>query len=75
MATTTHFSKTIEDDKFEGDDKVKMDLEFGRSSFYAGANRMYFEVDGKVVIVDTETGVEIYRAMMRLGAYLGHDRL
>jgi hypothetical protein len=63
------FEKSIEDKE----KPIKIDLEFGRSSFYGGENLMYFVISGELVIVDRQTGREIYDAMMRLGAYFGFD--
>jgi hypothetical protein len=70
MATTCFFEKVIQD---KGQKDAKMDLEFGRSSFY-GDSLVYFTVDDNSVCVDEATGREIYDAMMRLGAYLGYDK-
>jgi hypothetical protein len=70
LATTTFFEQTIQDKE---DASIKMELEFGRSSFYRD-NLIYIKVDDKTVIVNEETGREIYDAMMRLGSYLGYDR-
>lgn len=70
MATTSYFEKTIEDKK---EKTAKMELEFGRSSYY-GEYLIYFTVDGNSVMVDKEVGREIYDAMMRLGAYFGYDK-
>lgn len=69
MATTTFFEETISD--FEED--VKIDLEFGRSSFY-GKNLIYFKIDGKTVIVDEEVGKRICEQMSSLGFYLGYNK-
>jgi hypothetical protein len=35
---------------------------------------MYFNIDGKSVIVNDRTGREIYEAMKSLAGYLGYDR-
>ena len=69
MATTTSFEQTIKDKKAD----KKIELEFGRSSFY-GESLIYFKVDGKSVIVDEATGRKIYEAMDQLGGYLGYDK-
>ncbi|MEI3774568.1 hypothetical protein [Pectobacterium brasiliense] len=50
MATTMFFEETIKD---QGG-KTSMDLELGRSSFYA-EDSIYLTVDGKTVIMDRET--------------------
>ncbi|MFD2263484.1 hypothetical protein ACFSM5_11340 [Lacibacterium aquatile] len=71
MATTMFFDKTLQD---KGSPSEKIDLEFGRSSFYDGESLMYFVIDGKTVIVDEKTGREIYERMQELAGYLGYDR-
>lgn len=50
MATTMYFEETIRD---QGG-KVSVDLEIGRSSYYA-EDSIYMIVDGKTVIMDRET--------------------
>lgn len=72
MATTMFFEKTIRDKE---DKTAGIELEFGRSSFYGGESLMYFNVDGKTVILDEKTGREICEAMQRqrLAVYLGYD--
>ncbi|MGN6549994.1 MAG: hypothetical protein ACTHJ3_08905 [Pararhizobium sp.] len=71
MATTMFFEKTIRDKE---DKKASIEIEFGRSSYYDGESLMYFNIEGKSVIVDEKTGREIYEAMQSLAAYLGYDR-
>jgi hypothetical protein len=68
MATTMYLDGTIKD-KEKKDAEIA--LEFGRSSFY-GESLMYFEVGGKLVIIDKATGMRIFDEMMRLGAFLGY---
>lgn len=70
MATTMFFEKTITDKE---DKNAKLDLEFGRSSYY-GTSLIYINVNGTSVIVDETTGRSIYDAMQDLGAYLGYDK-
>lgn len=70
MATTRSFEETLVTPE---DPKVKIEIEFGRSSFFGGENRMYFIVDGKHVIISPEQGQRLYDAMGRLGAYLCYD--
>jgi hypothetical protein len=70
MATTAYFEETISDKK---EKSAKIDLEFGRSSFY-GENLMYITVEGKTVILDEKSGREIYDSMRKLGVYLGYDK-
>jgi hypothetical protein len=70
MATTVYFEEEISDKK---EKSAKIDLEFGRSSFY-GENLMYIMVDGKNVILDEKTGREIYDSMRKLGIYLGYEK-
>ena len=70
MATTMYFAKTIQDKK---ENSAKLELEFGRSSFY-GENLMYVSVDGKKVIMDKATGKEIFNAMRTFGVYLGYEK-
>jgi hypothetical protein len=52
MTTTSYFEKTIEDKK---EKTAKMELEFGRSSYY-GEYLIYFTVDGNSVMVDRDVG-------------------
>lgn len=70
MATTTFFEETIVD--LEKRD-AKIELEFGRSSFY-GKNLMYFRINGEGVIVDEATGKKIADQMQSLAGYLGYDK-
>lgn len=51
-----------------------MELEFGRSSYWQGENLIYLVVDGRSLILDDATGRQVYKAMMKLGAYLGYDQ-
>jgi hypothetical protein len=69
VATTTYFDETISDLKAD----VKINLEFGRSSYYR-ENLMYFKIDDKLVIVNEETGKQIYEQMKSLAFYLGYER-
>lgn len=71
MATTVFFEGTLQD-KEQKDTKI--DLEFGRSSFY-GENLIYFAVDGKSVILDAKTGKTIYEKLRDLAIYLGYEKV
>lgn len=51
-----------------------MELEFGRSSYWQGENLIYLVVDGRSLILDDATGRQVYKAMMKLGSYLGYDQ-
>jgi|HubBroStandDraft_6_1064221.scaffolds.fasta_scaffold482256_3 hypothetical protein len=70
MATTTFFERTVSD-KIKTDANV--DLEFGRCSAYNGESLVYIKVDGKMVILDENTGKDICCAMGDLSHYLGYD--
>ncbi|WP_426411974.1 hypothetical protein [Bradyrhizobium ganzhouense] len=70
MATTCFFEETISDLQKKD---AKIELEFGRSSYY-GKNLMYFTINGESVIVDEETGRKIAVQMESLAAYLGYHR-
>lgn len=70
MATTTFFEETISDLKRQD---AKIELEFGRSSFY-GQNLIYFKINGESVIVDEATGRNIAEKMASLAGYLGYDK-
>lgn len=75
MATTMYFEETIHD---QGG-KHQMDVEFGRSSFYAGCNvasgvgedSIYLTVDGKTVIMDRATAKRFVEAAISVGHYHG----
>jgi len=69
MATTVFFEKIMQD-QVEKDHTVR--LEFGRMSF-TGENLIYFRIDGKPIIVDRQTGLEICEAMHNVAVYLGYD--
>ncbi|MFJ5449308.1 hypothetical protein H5A40_01910 [Pectobacterium brasiliense] len=66
MATTMFFEETIKD---QGG-KTSMDLELGRSSFYA-EDSIYLTVDGKTVIMDRETAKKFVDAVISVGSYHG----
>jgi len=69
MATTAYFDKVLQD---QVDEKNKINLEFGRMSF-TGENLLYFKIDGKTLIVDEKTGLEICEAMWNVAKYLGYS--
>lgn len=66
MATTMYFEETIDD---QGG-KTSMELEIGRSSFYA-EDSIYMTVDGKTVIMDRETAKRFVDAIVSVGFYHG----
>jgi hypothetical protein len=61
-----YFDEVIKD-QYKNDTKIA--LEFGRMS-----GNMYLEFDGKLVVVDEETGRKIYDRMMDVGIYLQYDK-
>lgn len=73
MATTVYFDETIRDQGGRGE----MDVEFGRSSFYAGCklpsgvgeDSVYLKVDGNTVIMDRATAKKFVEAVVSLGHY------
>ena len=75
MATTVFFEETIIDQ----DGKLKMDVELGRSSFYAGCaipsgvgqDSIYLKVHGEGVIMDHATARRFVEAVMDVGRYHG----
>lgn len=70
--TTTPYLDTVLIDVT--DRTEPMEIELGRSSDWQDENLIYIVVDGRSLILDDATGREIYRAMMKLGAYLGYDQ-
>jgi hypothetical protein len=70
MATTMFFAETLVTPEFPED---KLEMEFGRSSFFDGISRLYITIDGKQVVMSEEQGQRLYDAMNRLGSYLGYD--
>ncbi|ECA1950194.1 hypothetical protein EJH27_01830 [Salmonella enterica subsp. enterica serovar Virchow] len=66
MATTLFFEETIKD---QGG-KTSIDLEFGRSSYYA-EDSIYVTVDGKTVIMDRETAKRFVDAVVSVGSCHG----
>jgi hypothetical protein len=70
MTTTVFYHKIIHDKEKQD---VKIELEFGGSSFYGGENLMYLRIDGKFMVLDRETGVKIFNAVQKLGTYLSFD--
>lgn len=73
MATTMYFEETIRD---QGG-KTEMDVELGRSSYYAGCNveagigedSIYLTVDEKTVIMDRATAKRFVEAVVSVGQY------
>lgn len=70
--TTTQYLDTVLVDVT--DRSEPMELEFGRSSYWQGENLIYLVVDGRSLILDDATGRQVYKAMMKLGSYLGYDQ-
>jgi hypothetical protein len=70
MATTVFFEKILQD-QVEKAHTIK--LEFGRMSF-TGESLIYFRIDGKPIIIDRQTGLEICEAMHNVAVYLGYDK-
>lgn len=66
MATTTFFEETVVD---QGG-KIKMEVEVGRSSYYA-EDSIYIKIDGKTVIMDRETAKRFAEAVAGVGRYHG----
>ncbi len=71
MTTTQYFDSVLVD---VTDRSEPVELEFGRSSYWQGENLIYLVVDGRAVILDDTTGRQVYKAMMKLGSYLGYDQ-
>jgi hypothetical protein len=78
MATTVYFEEVIRDQ----DGKAEIDIEFGRSSYYAnckvsevksgiGEDSIYLNVDGKSVIMDRATAKRFVEAAISVGHYHG----
>ena len=67
MATTMFFERVLTD---EGG-KTKMEIEFGRSSFYR-KNLFYIVVDGKTLIMSDHDGREFCEQVQEAGIYLGY---
>lgn len=73
MATTVYFDETIKDQGGKGE----MDVEFGRSSYYArckvpsgvGKDSIYLKVGGKTVIMDRATAKRFVEAAIDVGHY------
>jgi len=66
MATTMYFEETIRD---QGG-KTSVDLEIGRSSYYA-EDSIYMVIDGKTVIMDRGTAKRFVDAIIAVGSYHG----
>jgi hypothetical protein len=64
MATTMYFEETITD---QGG-REKMEVEFGRSSFYP-EDSIYLTVEGKTVIMDRKTAKKFVDAVVAVGRY------
>lgn len=75
MATTCYFEETIKDQGGE----ASMDVEFGRSSYYAGCkvpvgvgeDSIYLKVDDNGVIMDRKTAKRFVEAVLSVGRYHG----
>lgn len=75
MATTMYFEELVKDQN----NKAEMEIEFGRSSYYAGCevangegeDSIYLNVDGKVVIMDRATAKRFVEAAVSVGQYHG----
>ena len=75
MATTVYFEETIHDQ----DRKGAIEVEFGRSSFYAGCevangtgeDSIYLNVAGKSVLMDRATAKRFVEAAVSVGQYHG----
>ena len=74
MATTCYFEEVIVDQN----GKERLEVEFGRSSFYAnckldngnkGTDSIYLKVDGKGVIMDREAAKRFVDAVISVGHY------
>ncbi|HEV7259181.1 MAG TPA: hypothetical protein VGN82_15480 [Bosea sp. (in: a-proteobacteria)] len=70
--TTTPYLDTVLVDVT--DRSEPMELELGRSSYWQDENLIYLVVDGRSIILDDKTGRQLYKAMMKLGAFLGYDQ-
>lgn len=69
MATTCFFEEVLKDKE----ERVEIDLEFGRSSYYGGESLIYLRVGETHLIMNEESGRALYAAMSRLGTYLGYN--
>jgi hypothetical protein len=75
MATTCYFDEVITDQ----DGEYSMSVEFGRSSYYAGAqtksgigqDSVYLKVEDKTVIMDLDTARKFVEAALSVGRYHG----
>jgi len=73
MATTMYFEETIRDQ----DGEKQIDVELGRSSYYAGCkiangigeDSIYLKIDGKCIIMDLATAKKFVNAVVDLGNY------
>jgi hypothetical protein len=68
MATTSFFDKTLNDQAGEAE---AVHLAFGRMNA-TGEDLLYFQIDGKIILVDKTTGREICSAMELVASYLGY---
>lgn len=66
MATTQFFHEIIVDQG--GINKIE--LEIGRSSFYA-EDSIYLNVDGKSIVMNKETAIRFVESVVDLGKYHG----
>ena len=74
MATTCYFEEVITDQ----DGQEKLEVEFGRSSYYAnseldndtvGSDSIYLKVDEEGVIMDRDTAKRFVEAVISVGYY------
>jgi len=70
MTSTPYFDGALVD---VTDTTAPLNLEFGRSSDWQDENLIYLVIDDQALIVDDATGRALYKAMMKLGTYLGYD--
>jgi hypothetical protein len=66
MATTVFFEETV---KCQGE-KLEMDIELGRSSFY-DEDSIYLNIDGKSIVMDRKTAKKFVEAVSGVGFYFG----
>ncbi|HEF8785501.1 TPA: hypothetical protein QH450_002426 [Providencia alcalifaciens] len=69
MAALMFFEETLKD---QGN-KISVDLEIGRSSYY-DEDSVYFVIDGKTVIVTREQAKRFVDAVADVGGYLGLNK-
>jgi len=70
--TTTPYLDTVLIDVT--DRTAPVEFELGRSSDWQDENLIYLVIDGRPLVLDDATGRRLYKAMAKLGAYLGYDQ-